>query len=89
MTADQQQLILYTTEDGKVSIALFAQDGTVWMNQQQLAELFATSKQNVSFHIQNILKDWELSQNSVVKNYLTTDIEGWGFENVKNRLIPV
>ena len=57
MTPDQQQIILYTTDDGQVSIALFAQGGTIRMNQQQLAELFATSKQNISFHIQNILKE--------------------------------
>jgi hypothetical protein len=49
-----------------------AKDGTVWMNQNQLAELFATSKQNISLHIHNILKEGELEQNSVVKEYLTT-----------------
>jgi hypothetical protein len=75
MISDKQQIILYTTDDGRVSIALFAKDGTVRMNQQQLAELFATSKQNISLHIKNILKERELSQNSVVKNYLTTEIE--------------
>jgi len=57
MHVDEQQIILYTTDDGKVSIALFAKDGTVRMNQQQLAELFDTSVPNVSMHIKNILKE--------------------------------
>jgi hypothetical protein len=55
--SEHQQVILYTTEDGKASLTLYAKDGTVRMNQQQLAELFDTSKQNISLHIQNILKD--------------------------------
>jgi hypothetical protein len=53
-----------------------AKDGTVWMNQNQLAELFATSKQNISLHIHKILKERELEQNSVVKEYLTTANDG-------------
>jgi hypothetical protein len=56
----QQHLIIYHTTDGKAAVSLFAQDGSVWMNQNQLAELFATSKQNISLHIANILKDKEL-----------------------------
>jgi hypothetical protein len=69
---DEQNIIIYNTEDGKTSISLFAKDGNVWMNQNQIAELFATSKQNVSLHIINILKEKELDLNSVVKDYLTT-----------------
>ena len=49
-----------------------ARDGMVWLNQQSIAELFGTSKQNISWHISNILKDDELDVNSVVKDYLTT-----------------
>lgn len=69
-------LILYTSEDGKSRVSLYARDGSVWLNQQQMAELFATSKQNVSLHINNILKDKELDTNSVVKDYLTTAPDG-------------
>ena len=69
-------LILYTSEDGKSRVSLYARDGSVWLNQQQMAELFATSKQNVSLHISNILKDKELDTNSVVKDYLTTAPDG-------------
>ena len=53
-----------------------AKDGNVWMNQNQLAELFDTSKQNISLHIINVLEDKELDENSVVKNYLTTAADG-------------
>ncbi len=57
MTNDNQQnIIIYNTSDGKASVSLYAKDGMVWMNQNQLAELFATSKQNISQHILNILK---------------------------------
>jgi hypothetical protein len=57
-------------------VALFERDGSVWLNQNQLAELFDTSKQNISLHINNILSDKELSANSVVKEYLTTAVDG-------------
>jgi hypothetical protein len=73
---NKQNIIIYKTADGKASVALYAKDGNVWMNQNQLAELFATSKQNISLHISNILKEGELSKNSVVKDYLTTASDG-------------
>lgn len=72
----EQNIIIYKTQDGIVSIALYAKDGSVWMNQNQLAELFDTSKQNISLHIINILEDNELDKNSVVKDYLTTAVDG-------------
>ena len=74
------EIIIYNSSDGKVSVALYARDGDVWMNQQQLAELFDTSKQNISQHINNILNDKELNQISVVKNYFTTATDGKNYE---------
>ena len=68
----EQELILYTSTDGKSSVSLLARDGSVWLNQMQLAELFATSVPNISQHINNILKDKELTADSVIKNYLIT-----------------
>lgn len=62
--------------DGKTSVALYAKDGKIWLSQQQIAELFGTSKQSISYHIINILKEKELDQNSVVKDYLTTAADG-------------
>ena len=68
----KKNIIIYNTSDGKAAVSLYAKDGMIWMNQNQLSELFATSKQNISQHIISILEDKELEKNSVVKNYLTT-----------------
>lgn len=73
---NEQGLIIYNTPDGRSKVALMARDGMVWLNQQSIAELFGTSKQNISWHISNILKDGELDVNSVVKDYLTTASDG-------------
>lgn len=73
---EERNIIIYNTPDGKSSVSLYAQDGSVWMNQNQLAELFNTSKQNISLHIINILEEKELEANSVVKEYLTTASDG-------------
>ncbi len=72
----ENKIIIYNTTDGKASVSLFARDGMVWMNQNQLAELFDTSKQNIGQHIATILKDNELDGDSVVKNYFTTAADG-------------
>jgi len=73
---EELEIIIYNTEDGKASVALFAREGDIWMNQIQLAELFDTSKQNISLHIKNILTEKELDPISVVKDYLTTAVDG-------------
>ena len=73
---DKQNIIIYNTSDGKASVTLYAKDGMVWMNQNQIAELFDTSKQNIGQHIASILKESELDANSVVKNYFTTATDG-------------
>lgn len=76
----EQNIIIYKTDDGKVKIALYAKDGSIWLNQNQLANLFDTSKQSISYHIINVLEDNELDKNSVVKNYLTTASDGKSYE---------
>ncbi len=76
MNKDKQNIIIYNTTDGKASVSLYAKHGMVWMNQNQLAQLFDTSKQNIGQHISNILKDGELEKNSVVKNFFTTASDG-------------
>ncbi len=73
---EQSNIIIYNTNDGKVKIILYAKDGNIWMNQNQMAELFATSIPNISMHISNILKEGELQQDSVIKEYLTTASDG-------------
>lgn len=73
---EQKNIIIYNTDDGKAKVVLYAKDGNVWMSQSQIAELFYTSVPNISMHISNILEDSELSENSVIKNYLTTAADG-------------
>ncbi len=74
--SEEQQIIIYNTTDGRASVSLFSRDGMVWMNQNQLAELFDTSVPNISIHISNILKDKELGPGSVVKDHLSTATDG-------------
>ena len=69
MNNNESNIIIYNTIDGKASVVLYARDGSVWMNQNQLAELFGTSKQGIGQHIVNILNENELDANSVVKDY--------------------
>ncbi len=76
----ENEIIIYQTDDGKAKVALMAKDGNIWMNQNQLAELFATSKQNIGQHISNILEDKELEEKSVVKNYFTTASDGKDYD---------
>lgn len=78
--AKDNQIIIYNTDDGKASVILYAKDGNIWMNQNQMAELFATSIPNVSMHISNILKEGELDENSVIKDYLTTASDGKNYQ---------
>ena len=77
---DKQNIIIYNTQDGKASVSLLTKDGSVWMNQNQLAELFDTSKQNIGQHIANVLEDNELDANTVVKNYFTTAADGKDYD---------
>ena len=79
---EQQNIIIYRTSDGRASVALYAKDGKIWLNQQQMAELFATSKPNISMHIANVLKEKELNEISVVKNFLTTAADGKNYNVV-------
>jgi hypothetical protein len=73
---EESNIIIYNTADGKASVSLLAKDGTAWLSQNQLAELFATSKPNISMHISNIFEEGELEKDSVVKDYLTTAADG-------------
>ena len=72
----QGEMIIYTTDDGKAKITLRGMDGTVWLTQAQMAELFDCGKQNISLHIKKIFEERELEPNSVVKHYLTTAADG-------------
>ena len=66
------EIIIYQTEDGLTKIEVQLSNDTVWLTQAQMAELFQTTKQNISLHINNCFKEGELQRDSVVKESLTT-----------------
>lgn len=72
----KSKIILYTTPKAEIKIDVFFQDETVWLTQKLLAKLFNTTKQNISLHLNNIFKEDELNENSVVKEFLTTALDG-------------
>ena len=76
MEGQKGEIILYQREDGAVQIDVRVEDETVWLTQQQIAELFDTTKQNVNLHIQNIFNEGELLPEATVKKSLTVQKEG-------------
>jgi len=70
------EVIVYQTEDGRNRILVRLEGKTVWLSQIALANLFETTKQNISLHIRNIFEESELEEDSVVKKYLTTAADG-------------
>ena len=73
---EQNNFIMYTTDDGQIDIEVRLEDENVWLTQNSMAELFDTTKQNISLHIKNIFEEKELEENSVVKVCLTTAKDG-------------
>lgn len=69
-------LILYSTEDGQAHFVLHEMGGQAWLTQLELADLYQTTKQNISLHVQNILAEGELSEEATVKENLTVQTEG-------------
>ena len=65
--SEQNNFIMYTTDDGQIDIEVRLEDKNVWFTQNSMAELFDTTKQNISLHIKNIFEEKELEENSVVK----------------------
>jgi hypothetical protein len=76
MMPNNSEIVIYQTEDQRTKITVRMEDETVWLTQAQMAELFQTTKQNVSLHISNALKEGEIAPDSVVKEYLTTAADG-------------
>ena len=68
---EDNKIIIYTTEDGQVDIEVRLEDENVWLTQNSMAELFDTTKQNISLHIKNIFEEKELDMlNRMVSAYL-------------------
>lgn len=77
---EKNNFIIYTTDDGQVDIEVRLEDENVWLTQNSMAELFDTTKQNISLHIKNIFEEKELEENSVVKHSLTTAKDGKNYK---------
>lgn len=73
---NKSELVIYQTEDGQTKLQVKIEGETVWLTQQLMAELFQTTKQNISLHIKNIFAERELAEDSVVKEFLTTATDG-------------
>ena len=70
------KIIIYQTNDGLINLEVKMDKDTVWLTQAQMVELFQTTKQNVSLHVNNVYKECELEEKSTVKEYLTVQNEG-------------
>lgn len=70
------EIILYKTPNHDVKVEILVENETIWLSQQRIAELFDTTKQNVSLHVKNIFESVELDENAVVKDFLTTATDG-------------
>ena len=77
---EKNNFIIYTTDDGQVDIEVRLEDENVWLTQNSMAELFDTTKQNISLHLKNIFEEKELEENSVVKHSLTTAKDGKNYK---------
>ena len=74
------EIVLFETKDKAVTLSVPVEHETVWLTQAQMTELFNTSKQNVSLHINNCFKEGELDKDSVVKDFLTTAADGKNYK---------
>ena len=72
----KNNMIIYVSKDGNVKVDVSIENEDIWMSQDVIANLYGTSKQNISYHINNIFKEEELDKNSVVKDFLTTAKDG-------------
>ena len=69
-------MIIYVSKDGNVKVDVNVQNEDIWMSQEVMANLYDTTKNNISIHLKNIFEEGELEKNSVVKKFLTTAGDG-------------
>jgi len=74
------EVIIYKTSNGNIKVDVLLRDETIWMTQSKIADLFATTKQNVGQHLKNIFQEKELDENSVVKDFFTTASDGKSYK---------
>ena len=81
---EQNNFIMYTTDDGKVDIEVRLEDENVWLTQNSMAELFDTTRNNMTMHIRNIFEEGELQESSVRKESLLTAKDGKNYNKYLN-----
>ena len=72
----KNNMIIYVSKDGNIKVDVNIQNEDIWMSQDLMANLYDTTKQNISYHLNNIFKENELNKDSVVKDFLTTASDG-------------
>lgn len=72
----KNEMIIYVSKDGNIKVDVSIQNEDIWMSQDVMANLYDTTKQNISYHLNNIFKENELNKDSVVKDFLTTANDG-------------
>ena len=70
------EIVIYQSDNLSIHIDVLIEDETVWLTQLQMVDLFQSTKQNISLHINNVYKEGELDEFSTVKEYLTVQMEG-------------
>ena len=76
----KKELVIFETADNAIKLVVPVEGETVWLTQAQMTQLFETSKQNVSLHINNCFRESELDKDSVVKDFLTTAKDGKNYK---------
>lgn len=85
---NNNEIIIYQTQDGKTKIDVKIENDTVWLSQAHMVELFQSSKANISEHISHIFREGELDENSVVRNFRITAQDGKNY-NTKHYSLDV
>jgi hypothetical protein len=76
MKESGSEIIVYQTEDGQAKVQVRLEGGTVWLTQAAMADLYQTSRENITLHVGNIYEDKELPEKATCKEYLLVRIEG-------------
>jgi len=76
MNPESNKILLYTTPSGDIRIDVYVEDGTVWLTQKSMAELFGVVKSTISEHIAKIFETGELEKEATVRNFRTVQLEG-------------
>jgi len=80
MTNLNSQIIIYQSEDGKISVDTLMKDESLWLSQKSMAQLFDCSTDNISLHLKNIFKSGELNENSVAEDFSVTASDGKNYQ---------